>query len=109
MESNSQFWTSEQFFKRLDNLLTEHKMSLCQLSMESEHTSYSSIYKARRKKALPTFQTICSICDALGIPLWEFFDVDKNRTGKAETAINDMKNILTDAQQALERLSTLVK
>lgn len=109
MKNNSQYWTSDRIFKRIDSLLEMRKMSFCQLSIESEYTSYSSIYKARRTKALPTFQTICSICDALGIYLWEFFYVSEARSRDAKSAVCDLKKILTAAWQPLTRLSELLK
>lgn len=108
MESNVEFWTSARFFQRLDFLLEMKGITFNQLSFMSE-TSISSIYQARRRKTMPSFQTLCCLCDALGIKLWEFFDTDAERTAAMENVVSQMKNLSADSQSILAALVKQMK
>ncbi len=108
MNSNIKYWTSERFFKRLDYFLDSNDITLCQLSQLAE-TSTSSIYQIRRRKALPNFQTLCAICDALDLKLWEFFDCDYERTPEMEQVIFAMQDVPKDGQKILAQLVQYMK
>lgn len=101
--NNSKYWTSERFFARLEFFLDTRGITFNQLSQESE-TSISSIYQIRRRKALPNFQTLCCICDALGITLYEFFDADNTRTVATEQVIWAMKRLSAECQNLLVQM-----
>lgn len=108
MESNANFWTSAQFFQRLDALLEQKGISFNHLSFMAE-TSISSLYQARRRKTMPSFQTLCCLCDALGIQLWEFFDTDAERTVEMEQVVSQMKILSADSQNVLVALVKQMK
>ncbi len=108
MESNANFWTSARFFRRLDFLLEQKGITFNQLSFMSE-TSISSIYQARRRKTMPSFQTLCCLCDALSIKLWEFFDTDAERTVEMEQVVSQMKSLSADSQSVLVALVKQMK
>lgn len=108
MDSNLRYWTSERFFKRLDFFLEIRGLSFNQLSQLSE-TSISSIYQIRRRKALPNFQTLCSICDALDVELWQFFDADDERTVEMEQVILGMKTVSKNGQKMLAQFIEYIK
>ena len=69
---NVTYWTTEAFFKRLDHFLSEKKWSIHQLCIEADITA-ASIYTMKSRDSLPNFVTICTICDAIGITLFDFF------------------------------------
>ncbi len=71
---NSIFWTSEVFFERLDCFLTARNWTMHQLCSGAD-LSVDSMYKMRSRHALPSFQSICIICDALGVSLSDFFEI----------------------------------
>ena len=73
MYSNIEVWDSEFFFHRLAD------MSMHELSCMA-NTSISALYQTRSRKALPSLQTICTICDVLCIKLWEFFATEDEIT-----------------------------
>ena len=122
MKSNANFWTSAQFFQRLDALLEQKGISFNHLSFMAEtdsnipdrfpimaETSISSLYQARRRKTMPSFQTLCWLCDALGIQLWEFFDTDAERTAEMEQVVSQMKRLSADSQSILVALVKQMK
>ena len=108
MESNVEFWTSARFFQRLDFLLEMKGITFNQLSFMSE-TSISSIYQARRRKTMPSFQTLCCLCDALGIKLWEFFAPEDEITPEMRSVIADMQSISIDGQRMLTQMVKYIK
>ncbi|MCM1545503.1 MAG: helix-turn-helix domain-containing protein [Clostridiales bacterium] len=108
MKRNIEYWTSERFFKRLDFFLKKSGLSFIQLSRLSE-TSISSIYQIRRRKALPNFQTLCAVCDALNIELWQFFDSDDKRTVEMEQVVLGMKNVSKNGQKMLAKFIEYIK
>lgn len=105
---NSKFWTTKQFFKRLDYFLAKRKMSLHELSCSTE-TSISTLYKLRKSTALPKMQTICAICDVLEIRLWEFFATEDDITPEMASVISDMRSVSLDGQKALTQLVKHIK
>ena len=62
---------------RLDGLLAERGMSLFALSRASG-IRYSTFDSARRRNGQLSIDTIERICDALQIPLYEFFMTDED-------------------------------
>lgn len=103
MDYNSNYWTAERFFQRLDYFLDLRKISLHELSSTSE-TSTSSIYQMRRRKALPNLVSLCHICDALCISLFEFFATEEELTPEMQSVISDMRSISNDVQILLAQI-----
>lgn len=102
--SNVDFWTSEQFFARLDDCLKARGWKLSNLGVLADVTS-QSLYALRKRKALPSLASLCSICDALGITLTEFFDVDSVRDADAMAIALKVKTL---PQKTVADLSRLV-
>lgn len=105
---NSKFWTTEQFFNRVNYFIAKRKMSLHELSCEME-TSISTLYKLRKSTALPKMQTICAICDVLEIKLWEFFATEDDITPEMSSVISDMRSVSLDGQKALAQMVKHIK
>lgn len=80
--SNVDFWSSEQFFARLEVFLKARGWKIFDLGTMTD-ISAQSLYSLRKRKGLPSLATLCSICDALGVTLTEFFDVDSVRNADA--------------------------
>ena len=76
---NCKLWTSVKFFERLDMFLTGRGWSLYQLCGDADITP-DALYKLKRRNALPSLQTVCTICDALDVSLSQFFveDISNN-------------------------------
>lgn len=108
MYSNMTVWDSEHFFKRLEFVLAEHKMSLHELSCRA-NINISTLYKTRANKSMPNLQTICSICDILGIKLWEFFAHEDEITPEMRSVIADMQSISIDGQRMLTQMVKYIK
>lgn len=108
MDNNCEFWTTEQFFKRVNYFLAQRNMSLHELSCATE-TSISTLYKLRKSTALPKMQTICAICDVLEIPLWEFFATEDDITPEMKSVISDMRTVSADGQHALAQMVKYIK
>ena len=100
----SKLWTSAKFFERLDFFLSEKNWTLYQLCSDVDIT-VDAIYKMRRRNTLPSLQSVCIICDALGLSLAEFFSV--------EILSPDCKAIMdsfeTISNQSLSALAILVQ
>ncbi len=101
---NSKLWTSAKFFERLDFFLSAKNWTLYQLCSDVDIT-VDAIYKMRRRNTLPSLQSVCIICDALGLSLAEFFSV--------EILSPDCKAIMdsfeTISNQSLSALAILVQ
>jgi len=106
--SNVDFWTSEQFFARLDDYLHARGWKLSNLGVLADITS-QSLYALRKRNALPSLTSLCSICDALGITLTEFFDVDSVRSADAMAISLKVKTLppktITDLARLVSHLS----
>ena len=72
--NNTEYWTAENFYKRLDFYLNEKGWNYNRLSTESD-ISVSMLYEMRRNHYLQRIKNLCAICDALDISVNEFFDV----------------------------------
>ena len=101
--SNVEFWTSEQFFARLDEYLKARGWKLSNLGVLADVTS-QSLFALRKRKALPSLTSLCSICDALGITLTEFFDVDSVRNADAMAISIKVKTLPKKTVADLARL-----
>lgn len=101
---NSKLWTSAKFFERLDFFLSAKNWTLYQLCSDVDIT-VDAIYKMRRRNTLPSLQSVCIICDALGLSLAEFFSI--------EILSPDCKAIMdsfeTISNQSLSALAILVQ
>ncbi len=101
--SNVDFWTSEKFFARLDAFLKARDWKISDLGNSSDITS-QSLYALRKRNALPSLSTLCHICDALGITLMEFFDVDSARTTDAVAVLLKVKSLPPNTVADLAKL-----
>ena len=101
--SNVEFWTSEQFFARLDEHLKVRGWKISDLGIMTDVTS-QSLYALRKRKALPSLTTLCSICDAFGVTLTEFFDVDSTRNADAVAIMLKVKTLPPKTVADLARL-----
>lgn len=108
MDHNSKYWTAERFFQRLDYFLEKRNMSLHELSGAAE-TGMSSIYQMRRRKTLPNLVSLCFICDALCISLYEFFATDDELTPEMHTVIADMHGVSVEGQKMLAQMVKFIK
>lgn len=72
--NNCSYWTSEKFFERLDEFLTSRRWSMQRLAQEAD-VSISSLYMMKTRRSLPSFYTLCAICDALDVTVSEFLDI----------------------------------
>lgn len=101
---NSKLWTSAKFFERLDFFLSAKNWTLYQLCSDVDIT-VDAIYKMRRRNTLPSLQSVWIICDALGLSLAEFFNI--------EILSPDCKAIMdsfeTISNQSLSALAILVQ
>ena len=75
--NNCSYWTSERFFERLEAHLASRHWSMQRLAQEAD-VSISSLYMMRTRRALPSFYTLCAICDALEISVAEFLDFEQS-------------------------------
>ena len=75
--NNTDYWTPDMIYKRLDFYLNKKGWNYNKLSGESD-VGISMLYEMRRKHYMPRIKNLCAICDALGISLNEFFDVEEN-------------------------------
>lgn len=107
MDNNLAYWTSERFFSRLEFFLEKKNITLNQLSQVSE-TSLFSLYQARRRKSLPTFTSICCMCDALEIDIWEFFDVKEEHSLEMDIVMSQMPKLKKESQNILAQLAMLL-
>lgn len=62
--------------KRVEDLIKKKDMTMYQLAQKSG-LSYSTIRTTQRRNGQLTVDTIESICEALDMPLKDFFDPDK--------------------------------
>lgn len=108
MYSNIEVWDSEFFFHRLDYFLKKQNMSMHELSCMA-NTSISALYQTRSRKALPSLQTICTICDVLCIKLWEFFATDDEITPEMRSVITDMQDVSIGGQRMLTQMVKYIK
>lgn len=100
---NSKYWTSEAFFERLDFFLKAHDWTLYQLCSHADLT-VDCLYKLRARHALPSLQSVCTICDILNISLSDFFGTEITDPHRA--TILSSFNVLS--QDSLAVLSSLV-
>lgn len=89
-------------------LLKKKGWSLNSLSLDSE-TSASTIYEMRRRKLLPRFKTLCMICDALEISLYEFFYWEEDISSNAYSIFTDLKSVSKPGQDIIIELIKLLK
>lgn len=73
MSQKTQF--TDEFFSRLDELLQQRDWTFNRLSIESG-ISLNALYQMRKRKSLPTLQTLYDLCKAFEISLSEFFVFD---------------------------------
>ena len=106
--SNLDFWTAENFYNRLDTLLKKQGRSFNSLSLDTE-SSAASLYEMRRKSFLPRFKNLCSICDALGISLYEFFFLEDGLSTEAYYVVTNLKNISEQGQKIIIELIKLLE
>lgn len=108
MYSNVEVWDSEFFFNRLDYFLKKQNMSMHELSCMA-NTSISALYQTRSRKALPSLQTICTICDVLCIKLWEFFATENDISPEMQSIIADMQSVSIEGQRMLTQMVKYIK
>lgn len=101
--NNVELWTSAKFFSRLDAFLKARGWKISDLGNASEITS-QSLYALRKRDALPSLSTLCHICDALGITLMEFFDIDSVQSTDAVAILLKMKSLPEKTVTDLARL-----
>ncbi len=101
---NSKHWTSDAFFERLDFFLKAHDWTLYQLCAHADIT-VDSLYKLRARRTLPSLQSVCTICDILGISLSDFFGTEITDPDRA--TILSSFDTLSDESVAI--LALLVK
>ena len=73
--NNCSYWTSERFFERLEFFLASRHWSMQRLAQEAD-VSISSLYMMRTRRTLPSFFTLCAICDALDITVSKFLNYE---------------------------------
>lgn len=101
--SNVDFWSSEQFFARLEVFLKARGWKIFDLGTMAD-ISAQSLYSLRKRKGLPSLATLCSICDALGVSITEFFDVDSVRNADAVAISLKVKTLSPKTTADLARL-----
>ena len=105
--NNVELWTADRFYRRLDYLLAERHWSLHRLSMKTD-TSIASLYEMRRKRFLPRFKTLCMICDALDISLYEFFFANDDLSDDAYYILSGITSLSEEGQKILVALVKLL-
>ena len=90
--NNIEFWSSEMFFSRLDAFLKARGWKISDIGNQTDITS-QSLYALRKRNALPSLTTLCHICDAIGITLTEFFDVDSAQDADAIAVMLKVKSL----------------
>lgn len=105
--NNLEIWSAENFYKRLDYFLDKKNWSIHRLSMSTD-TSAASLYEMRRKRFFPRFKTLCMICDALDISLYEFFFLSENLSDEAYSILSDIEKVPIAGQNVLIELIKLL-
>lgn len=101
--NNVEFWSSEMFFSRLDAFLKARGWKISDIGNQTDITS-QSLYALRKRNALPSLTTLCHICDAFGVTLTEFFDVDSTRNADAVAIMLKVKTLPPKTVADLARL-----
>ena len=104
---NSKLWTSAKFFERLELFLSERGWSLYQLCSEADITS-DALYKLKHRKALPSLQTACTICDALDLSLSQFF-VSDNLSPDCSVIVSSFERVSAESLSALADIVRCLK
>ena len=104
--NNTEYWTADKFYERLEFYLEKKGWSYNRLSNESD-IGVSMLYEMRRKHYLPRMKNLCSICDALGISLTEFFDVDE--TYDTENLSMELSNLSLPELHTIRLLINVLK
>ncbi len=102
--NNNTIWTSELFFERLDYFLAARNWTMSQLCTNAD-LSVDSLYKIRTIHGFPRFQSICIICDTLGVSLSDFFKMEITDADRA-IILTSFNTMSTDS---LAVLALLVK
>ena len=77
---------SEAIIKRINDLAVEHKIAIPKWSMRAGITPTTMYGILKRTSGCPRLQTIKLLCDAIGITLGEFFNVDYINNAEYEEA-----------------------
>lgn len=101
---NSTYWSVDAFYKRIDEFLEARGWNLQHLAIEA-NIAMSSIYMMRSRGSFPSFPSLCAICDALGVSLAEFFDVDNALSPSVLDLAHDISNIPSDGVEILSQLA----
>ncbi len=100
---NTNLWTSEVFFRRLDYFLKTRNWTMYQLCINADITA-DALYKMRLRNGLPSLQSVCTICDALGVTLSEFFGTENVNPN----CVRIMSSFDTMSEESLAILAKLV-
>ena len=106
MVNNSEYWTADKICQRIDFFLNKKGWTYNRLSNESE-IGISMLYEMRRKHFLPRIKNLCSICDALGITLNEFFDVEERYN--IDNISSQLKDLTSSQIHAIRQLIDIFK
>lgn len=106
--SNLDYWTFENFYQRLDLLLKNKGWCLNAISVDAD-VSISTLYEMRRRKTMPSFKSLCSICDALGITLYEFFFFEEGLSTEAYYVVTNLKNVPKQGQKLIIELIKMLE
>ena len=102
--NNAELWTSTRFFERLDSFLLAKNWKLTDLGIAADITT-QSLYAMRKRHTLPSLTSLCTICDALGISVADFFNLDASDSPSA-LVIKQRVDALSD--EALAALAALM-
>lgn len=97
---NLGYWTTNKFFERLDYFLSAKGWTLNKLCSESDITA-ASLYSMKNRQTLPTLQTICIICDTLGIGVSDFFNLDDSFDKDSANFIFAFSQLSAESKKAL--------
>lgn len=75
MQKINSIWSAKETYKRITELCSKQGWTINRLA-EMALITPSTLYSIQSRNNLPSLETLKTICDALGISLSTFFDID---------------------------------